>query len=225
LTDQQQKEQFQSWLIVYINGRLGKADCVWMEQYVAEHPYAATELELERALKNSLQSELPEFAPNHGLDTFMSRVRSETQSSHTSSNAVSKQNIISRMKVAVYGLFLDPKWAIAVTLLLVQTSVITLLLSNSKVSLILDQSEWRSVGEKPQVKGPVLQITFKASAKEEDMRLLLVKIRGSLVGGPGQLGSYFVKVPDEYLEAAKQQVANSSIIESVQILSELPIEH
>jgi hypothetical protein len=90
--------------------------------------------------------------------------------------------------------------------------------------IVTDQAEWRSVGDASPYHGPVLQITFKPSATEEEIRLLLVKIRGTLVGGPGQLGNYFVKVPDEKVEEAQKQVMGSPIIESVNILQDVPIE-
>lgn len=225
MTELEQNEQFQQWLVLYVNGRLGEAECAWMDNYVLEHPNAATELKLERSLKETLQVGLPNLAPNHGLEAFMNRVRAENKVCHSQIHDKKSISVFNRFKEAVNGLILDPKWAMVVTLLLVQTGVITVLLSNRKMAILSNQPEWRSVGENPQVKGPVLQITFKSTATEEEMRLLLIKIRGSVLGGPGQLGNYFVRVPDGRIEAAKQQVLGSSIIESVQILSELPVEY
>jgi len=225
LNELEQKEQFQQWLLLYVSGRLGKAESAWMEEYLTKHSSAANDLKLEQTLKETLKSKLPKLAPDHGLEAFMNRVRAETNNPQNSIKAASNKNFFNRFKETINGLFIDPKWAMAVTLLLVQTGIITVLLSNSKVATLSNQAEWRSVGEQNQFKGPVLQITFKSNATEEEMRLLLVKIRATLLGGPGQLGNYFVKVQDDNLESAKQLVESSSIIESVQILPELPVEH
>jgi hypothetical protein len=98
------------------------------------------------------------------------------------------------------------------------------LLTQRTSPVLSDQTEWRSVGESAKFQGPFLQVTFKSSATEEEIRLLMVKIQGSFLSGPGQLGNYIVKVPQDKIEAAEKQVAESSIIESVSLLQDMPIE-
>ena len=44
-------------------------------------------------------------------------------------------------------------------------------------------------------KGPLVKVNFAPDAKESDIRLLLVSVQGTLAGGPGQLGDYYVRVP------------------------------
>ena len=218
---QEQRTQFQEWLLLYVNGQLDANKSTWMEQYVADNPDASTEVEFERALKNTLVNELPDYQLDYGLDTLMSRIRAEDSLSKPTT-----LNIITRCIDALSGLLTNPKWAVAVmTLLLLQTGAITtLLLSRDGTTTLPEPYQWRSVTNPPQLQGPVLQITFKSASTEADIRMLLIKIRGSLLGGPGQLGKYLVKVPEETIAQAQTEVMNSKIIESVQILPELPLD-
>lgn len=223
MTEHQHHKQFHKWLLLYVNGQLDETKTTWMEQYVAEHPDAATDVEIERALKNTLLNELPDYAPDQGLSTLMSWIRAEEVSSKPATPD-RRSSLVNRCKDALSGLFTSPKWAVAVSLLLLQTGMITTLLLSRDGTTLPEQSQWRSVTAPSQLQGPVLEITFKSTSTEADIRLLLVKIRGSLLGGPGQLGKYLVKVPEESITEAQQEVMNSNIIESVQILPELPLE-
>jgi hypothetical protein len=224
MDENEQKKLFHQWLPFYVNGRLSEADRTWMDHYLAEHSQAAFELKIEQTLKETLQSGLPNFSPNQGLETFMSRIRSDSSIANESSFALFCRNFLDNCRLAVRSLFISPQWAMAVTLLIVQTGIIGILIANRSLPTVSDQAEWRSVGETSPYHGPVLQITFKSSATEEEIRLLLIKIRGSLIGGPGQLGNYIVKVSDEKIEEAQKQVMSSPIIETVSILQEIPVE-
>jgi len=221
--EQEHRTQFQQWLLLYVNGQLDDVKTAWMEQYVSEHPDAANEVKIERALKTTLLNELPDFQPQHGLGTLLSRIRAEEGASK-SAKAHLQNRISNRWLDAFNSLWLNPKWAVAVALILLQTGAITTLLLSRAGTTLPESYQWRSVTASSQAQGPVLEITFKSTSTEADIRLLLVKIRGSLLGGPGQLGKYLVKVPEGTITEAQKGVMNSGIIESVQILPELPLE-
>lgn len=219
-----EKQQFQQWLPFYVNGRLNGSDYAWMNQYLAEHPDAMADVNIERALKLTLHSGLPDFSPKQGLDTFMARIRLETPPLVSTKSTKSNKSILQRCLDSIGSVFLTPQWVMAVGLIIVQTGLIGILLTHRTSPLIATQSEWRSVGNESQFKGPVLQITFKPSTTEEEIRLLLVKIRGTFLGGPGQLGNYIVQVPMDSIEEAQAQVKKSLIVESVEALQEMPVD-
>lgn len=223
MNEQEHRTQFQHWLLLYVNGQLDDVKKAWMEHFIADHPDAATEVEFERTLKDTLHNELPAYTPDQGLNTLLNRIRAEESALQPATPR--KQNHIgNRWFDAFNSLWLNPKWAVAVAVILLQTGAITtLLLSRTGVTLP-EQSQWRSVTAPSQAQGPVLEISFKSTSTEADIRLLLVKIRGTLLGGPGQLGKYLVKVPDGTITEAQKDVESSGIIESVQILPELPLE-
>lgn len=223
MTEHEVNKQFQQWLLLYVNGQLDEIKTAWMEQYVAEHPDAAAEVEIERALKNTLLNELPVYTPDHGLNTLMSRIRTE-EDSLQSATPDRRNRVVTLCIDALSSLFLNPKWAVAVALILLQTGAIATLLLSRDGTTLPGKNQWRSVTPPYQFQRPVLEITFKSTSTEADIRLLLIKIRGSLLGGPGQLGKYLVKVPEDSITEAQKEVMNSGIIESVQILPELPLE-
>lgn len=218
------KKRFEQLLPFYISGRLDEADHAWMLQYLAQNPQAEADLHFEQALKVALRAELPETAPNQGLDAMMSRIRSDLASAKDENLKNESRSFVASCRAAISSFFHNPGWAVAVTLLIFQTGVIGLLINNRTTPLLPDYSQWRSVGETPAYQGPVLQITFKSSATESEIRLLMIKIHGVFLGGPGQLGNYIVRVAPEQIEAAKKQVLDSAIIEAVQTLPEVPAE-
>jgi hypothetical protein len=65
----------------------------------------------------------------------------------------------------------------------------------------------------------VLRVTFKAEAEELDIRGALVDVGGTLVGGPGQLGEYLVRVPPGKLDAAAARLRANAAIEAVEVSS------
>ncbi len=224
MNELEQKEQFQQWLPFYVNGRLGSVERQWMSQYLAQHPNASVDLDIEEVIKATLHAELPQFGPNQGLDAFMKRVRTETLTSRAASKTSAWQGFLEQCQNMMSSLFTSPRWAMAITLMIVQTGLIGVLLTQRTAPILSEQTEWRSVGDPQKYQGPVLQVTFKSTATEEEMRLLMVKIQGSFLSGPGQLGNYIVKVPQDSIEAAGKQVTESNIIESVSLLPEVPVE-
>ena len=69
---------------------------------------------------------------------------------------------------------------------------------------------------------PLLKISFAPDAREADIRLLLVAIDGQLAGGPGQLGDYYVRVPQGRLDAALQRLKNDPLVQAAATAPGLP---
>jgi len=51
-----------------------------------------------------------------------------------------------------------------------------------------------------------------------------VEVRGDLVAGPGQLGDYYVRVPDPQLAATTDKLAGSGIVDAVAVVDALPVK-
>ena len=81
----------------------------------------------------------------------------------------------------------------------------------------------RSVAPHAGLPVPVLQVTFKPNVTERDMRLLLVKIAGRVIDGPGQLGDYIVSVPARQIEPARQHLEDSGLVDEVTVLDRPPV--
>ena len=67
------------------------------------------------------------------------------------------------------------------------------------------------------VTGPALEVVFKSDALEREIRETLVRIGGTLAGGPGQLGIYLVYVPENEIDVAKAMLEGNPIVEVVTV--------
>jgi hypothetical protein len=85
-----------------------------------------------------------------------------------------------------------------------------------------DSSEIRALQPSVTEHGPYLKVNFKAEAREADIRMLLVEVRGSLAGGPGQLGDYYLRVPESRLDESERKLKQSGIVEQVAVVDALP---
>jgi hypothetical protein len=85
-----------------------------------------------------------------------------------------------------------------------------------------ESTELRTVKPTAVDPGPFLKVNFKADAREADIRLLLVEVNGSLAGGPGQLGDWYVRIPEARIAAAAAAVKASPIVDGVARVDALP---
>jgi hypothetical protein len=68
----------------------------------------------------------------------------------------------------------------------------------------------------PPASGELLQVVFKADATERDIRGLLASVDAELVGGPGALGVYTIRVPAGRADAAAAALrGRADVVESV----------
>ena len=124
---------------------------------------------------------------------------------------------------ALRSLRRTPGFALAATVMVVQTAIIGMLVMKQPEQAPGGEyySAIRSVGEAKNT-GPFLKISIKPDAREQDIRLLLMSIGGKLVGGPGQLGDYYVQVAPQTLNEATEKLKHSALIDVVEIVTKLP---
>lgn len=218
--EQSERERFEQLLPAYVCNRLDASDREWLEQFVRAHPELAADVDIERGLRDVLRSELPGSPSRQGLEGFMARVRTNGKAP--------PPNWLQRFRERFAPPMMKPAWAALGTLMIVQSGIIAFLLAarSGTGELLMSEAEpvpWRSVGQTPAAPtGPVLQLSFKPTATEADIRLLLVRIRGSIVAGPGQLGHYIVRLEDGQVEAAAQKLSGHPILEAVEVLPGIP---
>src|SRR5262249_42077300 len=128
-----------------------------------------------------LQARIHEAAPmvpvSIGLGKVMQRINAEPQSLATRiGNFFSSFAVKPAMAMALLGI------------VVIQGGVIANLLQGETV-------EFRAGNATVVTDGPLVKVNFAPDAKESDIRLLLVAVQGTLAGGPGQLGDYYVRVP------------------------------
>lgn len=225
MIDKAERERFERLLPGYVCNRLNASDVEWLEQFVAAYPEMAVQVDVERSLRDVLRSEMPKAPEDQGIAPFMERIRADRRPppSHW------LRRFLRHFRESLALPMMKPAWATLGTLVVVQAGIIALLLAagsglGEAPMSDAEPAQWRSVGAEPTAAGPVLQLTFKPTATEADIRLLLVKIRGSIVAGPGQLGHYIVRVADGRAENIAHELQSHDILEAVEVLPELPKE-
>jgi len=213
------KDRFDELLPFYVNDTLDETDRAWVDAYLREHPKSAAELQWYRTLQETMQRDAPAVSAEVGLDKVMARIRAESKPSRAPVRAT--PGIGERLREFFASItpqpLLKPALAGALAVVVVQGIVIANLATKPD-----DSSEIRA--HRPTVvdPGPFLKVNFKADAREADIRMLLVEIEGTLAGGPGQLGDWYVRIPESRITAAADKVKASAIVDGVARVDALP---
>jgi hypothetical protein len=205
----------------HVNGTLSEADRKWVDGYVRDHPTASAELEWYRSLQANIKAEAPVVSPEIGLDRLLDRVHAEKSRVGKRRTRQALHRVLDPIMGFVESLFLRPAYAYAAAaLVVVQTGVIGALFVEQRRTE-QEYSEYRSIATVPAT-GPTLRVSFKSDARESDIRTALVDIGGTLVGGPGQLGEYVVRVPLNRIETAAAALQSNPVVEAVRIARPAP---
>jgi hypothetical protein len=201
------RERFQELLPWYANGSLGGEDRAFVESYLQQHPEARAELDWYRSLQLRVRESAPAVPATIGLARAMRLIQGD------------RPTLAERIG-AFFGNFgLRPSYAMAaLAIMAVQGGVILNLVSGARES----EDEIRALKAVRVEEGPMLKISFGPDAKEADIRMLLVQVRGELAGGPGQLGDYYVKVPAGSQAAALARVQATPIVQAASLAPGVP---
>jgi hypothetical protein len=215
------KSRFDELLPFYVNGSLSDADRAWVDAYLHEHPAALAELNWYRSLQTKLREDVPAVSSEVGMERALRRIRTEGPAPQSARRAAAP-SLLERLRdwlsTIVPQPMLRPAFAGALAVVALQTAVI--------VQLVIERddesSQLRAIQGSVVDKGPYLKVNFKADAREADIRMLLVEVHGSLAAGPGQLGDYYVRIPEPQLAAVTDRLKASGIVDGVAVVDALP---
>jgi hypothetical protein len=201
------RERFEELLPWYANGSLGADERAFVEDYLKQHPEAGAELDWYRSLQQRVQESAPAVPATIGLARAMRLIQGD------------RPTLAERIG-AFFGNFgLRPSYAMAaLAIVAVQGGVILNLVSGAREN----EDEIRALRAVRVEEGPMLKISFGPDAREADIRMLLVQVRGELAGGPGQLGDYYVKVPAGSQAAALAKVQGTPIVQAASLAPGVP---
>jgi hypothetical protein len=214
---------FEEMLPFYVNGTLSAEDRAAVEAYLQAHPEAQSELRWFESLQAKVREDVPPVSSEVGLERAMQRIRAEGPAPKGARPAA-QPGFGERLRQFFASLVpqpvLKPALAAALAVVAVQAVVIGNLVSERSD----DSTTLRAMrpGTGPVEHGPYLKLNFKPDAREADIRLLLVQMQGSLAAGPGQLGDYYVRVPEAQAEALADKVKVSPIVDGVAVVDALP---
>lgn len=83
------------------------------------------------------------------------------------------------------------------------------------------QSEYRSSVGNAEI-GPFIRVNFRPGTKEIDIRMLFIGLGATYVGGPSQLGDYYVFVPRDQIDRAAEQMRASQYVASASLVAKVP---
>jgi anti-sigma factor RsiW len=196
MTEKSDARELLPW---YAAGTLAPEARAGVERLLAESPAARAELEWLRAIRRDLPATLEIPAGDLGRARLMQRIAVERAG----------PKVVELPRRRERPRWLAPAFALAASLLLAQGLVIGYLVHEREASLA-------PLGGTPATGGDLLQVTFRPDAAERDIRGLLGSIEAELVGGPGALGHYTVRVPAGRADAAAERLrARVDLVESV----------
>jgi len=214
------KARFDELLPYYVNGTLSQADRTWVEDYLREHPKAAAELRWYESLQTKLREDVPAASSEVGMERALHRIRTEGPAPQVA-RAPARASLWDSAREFFASLVpqpvLRPAFVGALAVVAVQAIVIATLMGERD-----DSREIRAVRGSVVEMGPYAKVNFTADAREADIRLLLVEVRGSLAGGPGQLGDWYVRIPEKDVAAVTDKLKASPIVEAVAVVDALP---
>jgi len=208
------KSRFDELLPFYVNGTLDAADRAWVESYLREHPQAADELRWLRAVQTTVQNETVAASAEVGMARAMQRIHGERKSA-APAKAHGLAGWLARL---LSPPVLKPMFAGAMAIVALQAVVIS--------SMMNERDDTSPIRTPPPVSvtehGAYVKLNFKPDAREADIRMLLIDVQGSLASGPGQLGDYYLRVPESQVAAVTAKLNVSPIVEGVAVVDALP---
>jgi hypothetical protein len=187
---------------------LSPAEREWLDAYLREHPNERAELEWDQAFAAKLEEKVAAMPAMPGWDRTQRALRSAQAAPH-SPGVLDRLSewLASRLGVPVN------MQAIAAALILAQAGVIGLLAWQPRP----EYSEFRAGAQDDAPRGPLLRVSFRQDIREAELRKALADVGGEIVGGPGQLGIYLVRVKDGDLRVAAERLRATGLTVLVEI--------
>ena len=200
-------ERFAELLPWYVNGSIGAADRAWVDSYLTDHPDARAELAWYQSLQKRIQETVPAVPSTIGLTKAMNLIRGD------------RPTLAERISAFFGDFALRPAVTFALLgIVIVQGGVVANLMGRSND----DEIAMRAMHAQTVEEGPLVKVNFAPDARESDIRLLLVSVQGTLAGGPGQLGDYYVRVPAGKEEQAVTKLRGKAIVQAVELAPGIP---
>lgn len=222
MMNEQSRRRFDEMLPWYVNGTLDEPSRKWFEQQLAGDPSLRAEIGWTETLQRQIRESAPAVSAELGLDRLMARIRHERDSALRPDPAArTGSRLGARLGALLEGFRLRPAFAMAAAVVLVQFGVIGALVSEQG-RLESEFERFRSISGGQIVTGPALEVVFRSDALEREIRETLVRIGGTLAGGPGQLGVYIVYVPADEIGQARTMLEQNPIVELVSVARSQP---
>lgn len=216
MTEAQAKAEFAELSPWFVNGTLDDRQYARVEQYLKNHPEAASELRWLQSFQSQVKSSAEVISPELGLETLLGRIKARKH--------IERPNLLSRVSEFISTLVRKPAFAFAsVAVFVAQSAVITSLMMSERRDTADNAVQVRAVPTPTGNAEAVLQVNFRPDSTETEIRMLMISINGTIVGGPGQLGNYLVKVSPEKIQSVADVLGKDKHVDAVSILPNIPV--
>lgn len=191
-------------------GALSADERTALDAMLRDDPKRRAELEWDDAFARKLDERVDAYPPMPGWERTVRALRL-----HAAPPA--PRGILDRLGewMSTRLGFGMPLQAIAAALILAQAAVIGWLVVQERP----DYSEVRSGAPSKKERDPLLRVSFRQDAREADLRKAIADIGGDIVGGPGQIGIYIVRVRSGDPAAAAERLRASGVTELVEVFT------
>jgi anti-sigma factor RsiW len=197
------RRQFDELVPWYVTGELPAPERAQVERYLAQHPEANAELAWHRSMASAVDrhySRLPESAGWSGLEQ---RLRADRIA-----RAAAPRTWSERLFDWLGGAALRPASALAALAIVGQAAVIGMLVWNQQTAV----PEHSIVRGAPSAAEKALQVRFRQSAAEQELRALLSSVGARIVDGPDQLGDYVLLPKAGSVQALHDALKQSELV-------------
>lgn len=192
----------------YLNGTLDEVTHRKVEGMLQSSPAAQAEAlwlgEIQEHIRDEkAMNQLP--PPDAGLDRLMALIEGERSG---------KVVTMPRMSAPVARWY-KPAIGIAAAVVVAQAVVIGMFVQNGPAADSIRELS----GQTAVQQGELLQVTFKSKATEPQIRATLALIGGDIVGGPGVIGLYTIRVPSDQAQNALTKLnQQKDVVDSAALL-------
>lgn len=195
-------------------GTLDGAEREWLDQYLQEHPERRADLEWDAAFSARLGDKVDQMPLRPGWERTERALRALRTEEAAARQGPGVLDRLSEWIASTFSLGVNMQ-AVAVALVLVQAGAIGMLAwqaGDAQDSLV------RAGSQDPTPRGPLLRVTFRPDLQEAELRRALAAVGGEIVGGPGQIGVYLVRIKEGDLAGAAQRLRAGGSTELVEVV-------
>jgi hypothetical protein len=202
-------------------GTLSEAERAELERHLREHPGDRAVLEWDQAFAAKLAEKVAGMPAMPGWERTERELRAEApavEPTRAKPAPTRRPGVLDRLSewLASWLGFAVNAQAIAAAVVVLQAGVIGVL--GWQFTHTEEESRMRAGTQDATPRGPLLRVSFRADLPEAGLRRALGAIGGEIVGGPGQLGIYLVRVKEGNLSVAALRLRDSGATELVEII-------
>ncbi|QTN22193.1 hypothetical protein HZ992_18815 [Rhizobacter sp. AJA081-3] len=197
----------------YIAGSLDEAGRRDLENRMSQDEQLRSQFEYLKLVAKGLQDYIPTPDPNVGVERALRRI-------HAKSAEAPGPSLVDRVIGLIPQWLREPRGLVFASVAVIATQFA--LIGHLVLDRGEDYSNVRATATRPAPPGPFIKVSFRTDTTEKDMRFLVVGLGATIVGGPTQLGDYYLFLEPGKTDWAAQQLRHSQFVDAVTVIAALP---